>query len=117
MARRLCDQLGIWEDLAAKGIVDADPFVVDNDKHRYNNLGLPMNFSWQVSSLIADSLDKIFKQKTAIEWEKELSSKGTHHVVIQESRGIFLRVDARIMQVANTLVLKCKQQTLVLIFV
>ena len=77
MARRLCDQLGIWEDLAAKGIVDADPFVVDNDKHRYNNLGLPMNFSWQVSSLIADSLDKIFKQKTAIEWEKELSSKGT----------------------------------------
>ena len=89
MARRLCDQLGIWEDLAAKGIVDADPFVIDNDKHRYNNLGLPMNFSWQVSSLIADSLDKIFKQKTAIEWEKELSSKGTHQVVIQDSRDIF----------------------------
>ena len=75
MARRLCDTLGIWAELEAKGIVDADPFVLENDKHRYNNLGLPINFSWQVSSMIAESLDKIFKEKTAIEWEKELSSK------------------------------------------
>ena len=48
MARRLCDQLGIWEDLKAKGIVDADPYVKENDQHRLCNLGLPMNFSWQV---------------------------------------------------------------------
>ena len=76
MARRLCDTLGIWAELEAKGIVDADPFVLENDKHRYNNLGLPINFSWQVSSMIAESLDKIFKEKTAIEWEKELGLKG-----------------------------------------
>ena len=76
MARRLCDTLGIWGELEAKGIVDADPFVLENDTHRYNNLGLPINFSWQVSSMIAESLDKIFKEKTAIEWEKELGLKG-----------------------------------------
>ena len=76
MARRLCDQLGIWDELSAKGIVDADPYVKENDELRYKNLGLPMNFSWQVSSAIAESLCKIFKLKTAIEWEKELSSKG-----------------------------------------
>ena len=76
MARRLCDQLGIWDELSAKGIVDADPYVKENDELRFKNLGLPMNFSWQVSSAIAESLCKIFKLKTAIEWEKELSSKG-----------------------------------------
>ena len=76
MARRLCDHLGIWDELSAKGIVDADPYVKENDELRYKNLGLPMNFSWQVSSAIAESLCKIFKLKTAIEWEKELSSKG-----------------------------------------
>ena len=76
MARRLCDQLSIWEDLKAKGIVDADPFVKENDKFRLHNLGLPMNFSWQVSFAIAESLSQIFKEKTAMEWERELSSKG-----------------------------------------
>ena len=39
MARRLCDQLGIWEDLKKKGIVDADPFVGENDEFKIKNLG------------------------------------------------------------------------------
>ena len=76
MARRLCDELGIWPELNAQGIIDLDPYVQENDEKRYQNLGLPMNFSWQVSFAIAESLSKIFKTKTAIEWEKELSSKG-----------------------------------------
>ena len=42
-----------------------------------------MNFSWQVSSAIAESLCNIFKNKTAIEWEKELSSKGVVGVRVQ----------------------------------
>jgi len=83
MARRLCDQLGIWEDLKTKGIVDADPFVSENDEFKIKNLGLPMGFSWQVSSAIAESLCKIFKEKTAIEWEKYLSTRGVVAVRIQ----------------------------------
>ena len=83
MARRLCDELGIWNDLEAKGIVDIDPYVQENDEQRFQNLGLPMNFSWQVSYAIAESLSSIFKTKTAIEWEKELSSKGVVCVRIQ----------------------------------
>jgi hypothetical protein len=42
-----------------------------------------MGFSWQVSSAIAESLCKIFKEKTAIEWEKYLSSRGVVAVRIQ----------------------------------
>ena len=83
MARRLCDELGIWEGLKAKGIVDVDPYVEENDAQRFQNLGLPMNFSWQVSYAIAESLSQIFKTKTAIEWEKELSSKGVVCVRVQ----------------------------------
>ena len=83
MARRLCDQLGIWDELRAKGIVDADPFVKENDQYRTRNLGLPMNFSWEVSFAIAESLGQIFREKTAIEWEKELSSKGVVGVRVQ----------------------------------
>jgi len=44
---------------------------------------LPINFSRQVSSMIAESLDKIFKEKTAIEWEKELGLKGIAGVRVQ----------------------------------
>ena len=40
MARRLCDLLGIWDELSGKGIVDADPFVTENDEVRIKNLGM-----------------------------------------------------------------------------
>ena len=39
MARRLCDHLGIWDELSAKGIMDADPFVSENDEFKLKNLG------------------------------------------------------------------------------
>ena len=46
MARRLCDQLGIWEDLKKKGIVDADPFVGENDEFNTKNLGKFIKWSF-----------------------------------------------------------------------
>jgi len=95
MARRLCDQLGIWDELNAKGIVDADPFVSENDEFNTKNLGLPMGFSWQVSSAIAESLCKIFKEKTAIEWEKYLSTRGVVGVRVQSFKEWMADEDAK----------------------
>ena len=43
MARRLCDQLGIWDELSAKEIVDADPYVKENDELRYKNYLIKLN--------------------------------------------------------------------------
>ena len=84
IARRICDHLGIWEELKSKsGVVDADPYVKENDEHRFSNLALPMNFSWQVSSAIAEMLSEVFKKKTAIEWEREISGAGIPCVRIE----------------------------------
>ena len=54
-----------------------------------------MNFSWQVSSAIADSLCKIFKEKTAIEWEKYLSSRGVVGVRVQSFKEWMADEDAK----------------------
>ena len=54
-----------------------------------------MNFSWQVSSAIAESLSQIFKKKTAIEWEKELSSKGVVAVRVQSFKEWMADEDAQ----------------------
>ena len=84
IARRLCDHLEIWEDLQSEcGVVDMDPYVKENDEYRFNNLALPMNFSWTVSSSIAEMLSRVFKKKTAIEWEREISSRGIPCVRIE----------------------------------
>ena len=101
MARRLCDELGIWEGLKAKGIVDVDPYVEENDAKRFQNLGLPMNFSWQVSYAIAESLSQIFKTKTAIEWEKELSSKGVVCVRVQSFKEWMNDEDAKRAKISD----------------
>ena len=45
MARRLCDHLGIWDELSAKGIMDADPFVSENDEFKLKNLGKFLNLT------------------------------------------------------------------------
>ena len=96
MARRLCNHLGIWEELQANcGLIDADPYVKENDEHRYNNLALPMNFSWNVSSAIAEMLSKVFKKKTAIEWEKEISSNGVACVRIESYQEWMSNEDTR----------------------
>ena len=54
-----------------------------------------MNFSWQVSSAIAESLCKIFKEKTAIEWEKYLSSRGVVGVRVQSFKEWMADEDAK----------------------
>ena len=96
LARRLCDHLGIMEELQAScGVVDADPYVKENDEHRYNNLALPMNFSWNVSSAIAEMLTKVFKAKTAIEWEKEISGSGIPCVRIESYQDWMAMEDTR----------------------
>ena len=101
MARRLCDELGIWNDLEAKGIVDVDPYVQENDEQRFKNLGLPMNFSWQVSYAIAESLSSIFKTKAAIDWEKELSSKGVVCVRVQSFKEWMEDEDAKRAKISD----------------
>jgi crotonobetainyl-CoA:carnitine CoA-transferase CaiB-like acyl-CoA transferase len=96
MARNICNHLGIWEDLQAKcGVVDADPYVKENDKHRHNNLALPMNFGWNVSSAIAEMLSNVFKAKTAIEWEREMSSSGVACVRIESFKDWMSMEDTR----------------------
>mgnify|MGYP001325474330 FL=1 len=88
--------LGIMEELTAScGVVDADPYVKENDEHRYNNLALPMNFSWDVSSAIAEMLTKVFKAKTAIEWEKEISGSGIPCVRIESYHDWMAMEDTR----------------------
>ena len=96
MARRLCDHLGIWEELKADcGLVDADPYVKENDEFRFNNLALPMNLSWNVSSTIADHLANVFKKKTAEEWERDLSSSGVVGVRIETYKDWMALEDTR----------------------
>ena len=53
------------------GIVDLSAYDAANSSERFNNLALPLNFSWQSGCAIADEFEKIFKQKTAKEWERE----------------------------------------------
>ena len=96
IARRICEHLGIWDELQSKsGVVDADPYNKENDQHRFNNLALPMNFSWQVSSAIAEMLSQVFKKKTAIEWEKEISAAGIPCVRIESYQDWMALEDTR----------------------
>jgi len=71
IARRLVEHLGVWPKLQEMGIVDLSAYDAANNSERFNNLALPLNFSWQSGCAIADEFEKIFKQKTAKEWERE----------------------------------------------
>lgn len=69
IARRLVDFLGVWPEMEKMGIVDATAYDAKNDTERYNNLALPLNFSWQTGCAVAEKLEVVFKEKTAKEWE------------------------------------------------
>ena len=47
IARKLVEHIGIWDRLQELGIVDKSAYDARNDEFRFNNLALPLNFSWQ----------------------------------------------------------------------
>jgi len=69
IARRMADLLGIWPKMQQMGIVDVTAYDAKNLGEQYNNLALPLQFSWQMGSALAAELELIFKTKTAKEWE------------------------------------------------
>jgi len=69
LARKLVELVGVWPELEKMGIVDVTAYDAKNAAEQYNNLALPLNFSWQIGCAVAEKLEVIFKEKTAKEWE------------------------------------------------
>ena len=79
LAQRLFEQLGIYDDVIAAGMVDVDPYNENNAKNtKYigRNISDSTSLNWSMSSKLVDLLTEAFKKKTAAEWQTQLSEAG-----------------------------------------
>jgi crotonobetainyl-CoA:carnitine CoA-transferase CaiB-like acyl-CoA transferase len=74
--RRICQTLGIWDEMLAAGMVDVTPYDPANIDAMGRNAADSMALNFTLSSKLAGLLEEAFARKTADEWEKELSSAG-----------------------------------------
>lgn len=74
--RKLCQHLGLWDELLAAGLVDASPYDPANQTVKGNNLGDALSLKPHWNSKLAKRMEKAYLQKTAAQWEEELCEAG-----------------------------------------
>jgi len=75
-SRRICQKLGIWDQMVEAGLADVSAYDPANMKYMGRNVADPMALNFDLNSKLADLLGEAFAQKTADEWERELCSAG-----------------------------------------
>ena len=74
--RRICQTLGIWDEILEAGMVDVSPYDPANIEYMGRNAADSMALNFTLSSKLAGLLEEAFARKTADEWEKELCEAG-----------------------------------------
>ena len=74
--RKLCQMLGIWDEMLEAGLVDVSPYDPANIESMGRNAADSLALNFPLSSKLADLLEQAFLKKTADEWERELSHAG-----------------------------------------
>jgi len=74
--RRICQTLGIWDEMLAAGMVDESPYDPANVDAMGRNAADSMALNFTLSSKLAGLLEEAFAKKTADEWERDLCTSG-----------------------------------------
>jgi crotonobetainyl-CoA:carnitine CoA-transferase CaiB-like acyl-CoA transferase len=74
--RRICQTLGIWDEMREAGLADVSPYDPANIEYIGRNAADSMALNFTLRSKLADLLEVAFAKKTADEWEKELCESG-----------------------------------------
>lgn len=74
--RRICQTLGIWDEMVEAGLADVSPYDPANLEYMGRNSADSMGLNFTLSSKLAGLLEEAFAKKTADEWERELCEGG-----------------------------------------
>ncbi len=74
--RRICQTLGIWDEMVEAGMVDVSPYDPANIEYMGRNAADSIALNFKLSSKLAGLLEEAFAKKTADEWERELCQAG-----------------------------------------
>lgn len=84
IARGFLDQLGIWEEMEAAGMVDRDVYEPENRQYAARNIFDPSDLSNDLRAKLADLVEQKIAEKPAIYWEQTLSRAGVVCSVVRE---------------------------------
>ncbi len=74
--RRLCQHMGIWDELIAAGMVDVSAYDPANHWAKGDNAADALSLKPSWNTKLAKLLEKAYSKKTAEQWEVELCGAG-----------------------------------------
>jgi crotonobetainyl-CoA:carnitine CoA-transferase CaiB-like acyl-CoA transferase len=77
LSKRLLEAMGVWDEALATGAVFVDPYDAANLADNRRNLADSLSLAFNLTSSLADLLEREFVTRTAAEWERFLAARGS----------------------------------------